>query len=101
MFLESVQDEDAASSASSTRLAKYVDSVYDELGIASEIFNPESGSTALTYSIKKDISVLVFDEGLGFGNGLLLPAGPLREPKWAINRADAIIVIKNKRPKKI
>lgn len=56
--LESVQDEDAASSASSTRLAKYVDSVYDELGIASEIFNPESGSTALTYSIKKDISIM-------------------------------------------
>ena len=56
--LESVQDEDAASSASSTRLAKYVDSVYDELGIAGEIFNPESGSTALTYSIKKDISIM-------------------------------------------
>lgn len=51
-------------------------------------------------SIKKDISVLVFDEGLGFGNGLLLPAGPLREPKWAINRADAIIVIKNNNFKK-
>ena len=47
-------------------------------------------------SIKKDISILVFDEGLGYGNGFLLPAGPLREPRRAINRADAIIVIKNK-----
>ena len=56
--LESVQDEESASSASSNRLAKYVDSVYDELGIAGEIFNPESGSTALTYSIKKDISIM-------------------------------------------
>ena len=47
-------------------------------------------------SIKKDISILVFDEGIGFGNGFLLPAGPLREKKDAINRADAIILIKRK-----
>ncbi len=47
-------------------------------------------------SIKKDVSVLVFDEGIGFGNGFLLPAGPLRETKSAIERADAIIVIKRK-----
>lgn len=47
-------------------------------------------------SIKKDISVLVFDEGIGFGNGFLLPAGPLREKKSAMQRADAIIVIKRK-----
>jgi len=47
-------------------------------------------------SIKKDISILVFDESIGFGNGFLLPAGPLREPQSAIQRADAIIVIKKK-----
>lgn len=47
-------------------------------------------------SIKKDISVLVFDEGIGFGNGFLLPAGPMREKKSAVLRADAIILIKRK-----
>lgn len=51
-------------------------------------------------SIKKDVAVLVFDEALGYGNGFLLPAGPLREPKSAVVRADAIIVIKNKTHKK-
>lgn len=47
--------------------------------------------------INKDISVLVFDEGIGFGNGFLLPSGPLREKKSAIARADAIILIKRKK----
>jgi tetraacyldisaccharide 4'-kinase len=47
--------------------------------------------------IKKDISILVFDEEIGFGNGFLLPAGPLREKESAIRRADAIIVIKRKK----
>lgn len=48
-------------------------------------------------SIKKDISVLVFDESIGYANGFLLPAGPLREKKSAISRADAIILIKRKK----
>jgi len=51
-------------------------------------------------TIKKDVSILVFDQGLGYGNGFLLPAGPLRVPKKAAAKADAIIVIKNKNPKK-
>lgn len=51
-------------------------------------------------TIKKDVSILVFDEALGYGNGFLLPAGPLREPRGAVRRADAIIVIKNSTHKK-
>lgn len=51
-------------------------------------------------TIKKDVSIMVFDQGLGYGNGFLLPAGPLRQPKRAAKKADAIIVIKNKKTKK-
>ncbi len=50
--------------------------------------------------IKKDISILVFDQGLGYGNGFLLPAGPLREPRRAMRRADAIIIIRSAHPRR-
>lgn len=51
-------------------------------------------------TIKKDVSIVVFDEGVGYGNGLLIPAGPLRVPRRAVEKADAIIVIKSKVPNK-
>lgn len=54
--LENVQDGDTAASASQNRLSKYTQNVYNEMGISQEIFNSTGGSTALTYSIKKDIS---------------------------------------------
>ena len=50
--------------------------------------------------IHKNISVLVFDQNIGYGNGFMLPAGPLREPRRAVRRADAIIVIRGARPRK-
>ncbi len=51
-------------------------------------------------TIKKTLSILVFDEKLGFGNGFILPAGPLREGRRAVRRADAVIVIQNAVPGK-
>lgn len=45
-------------------------------------------------SLEKDLSVLVIDGGYGFGNGLVMPAGPLRERvSDGLRRADAVVLI--------
>lgn len=45
-------------------------------------------------SIYKDFSLLVIDGGAGFGNGAVMPAGPLREDlAFGLSRADAIAIV--------
>ena len=46
--------------------------------------------------VERDLNILVIDFEKKFGNGLILPAGPLREPLEEICRADKIIVVNKK-----
>lgn len=44
------------------------------------------------YALARDIEIAVVDGQRGFGNGWLLPAGPLREPPSRLQRCDFTVV---------
>lgn len=44
------------------------------------------------YALRRDIEIIVIDESRQFGNGFLLPLGPLREPPQRLKEADFVIL---------
>ncbi len=44
------------------------------------------------YRLQRDMEIAVIDGALGYGNGLMLPAGPLREPVSRLQTVDATVV---------
>ncbi|HEY7754557.1 MAG TPA: tetraacyldisaccharide 4'-kinase [Steroidobacteraceae bacterium] len=44
------------------------------------------------HALQRDLEIAVVDGARGFGNGRLLPAGPLREPAARLERLDAVVV---------
>jgi len=43
------------------------------------------------YALQRDVEIVAIDAVRGLGNGLLLPAGPLREPASRLGEVDAVV----------
>lgn len=44
------------------------------------------------YALERQLEIAVIDGERGFGNGQLLPAGPLREGRWRLNTVNLVVI---------
>ena len=44
------------------------------------------------YALQRDFEIVVIDGMRRYGNGAMLPFGPMREPAWRVLEADAVVV---------
>ncbi|HXX85325.1 MAG TPA: tetraacyldisaccharide 4'-kinase [Casimicrobiaceae bacterium] len=51
------------------------------------------------YALSRDVEIAVVDAARGLGNGLPLPAGPLREPAARLDQVDAVVWLGDPEPK--
>jgi tetraacyldisaccharide 4'-kinase len=73
---------------------KRVDAIREAIKNRADIAVLDDGFQDL--SIKKDLSIICFNEKQWIGNGLIIPAGPLREDLSALRRANCAIINGNK-----
>ena len=82
------------------KLLEQVGSVYEDSNRINALKNATQNKFEIAimddgfqdFSIKKDLSVVCFNEKQWIGNGLTLPSGPLREKLNALSRADCAVI---------
>ena len=72
---------------------------HDRAAAARRLLNDHPGVDVLVcddgmqhYGLQRDLEICVIDGARGFGNGALLPAGPLRERPTRLEHVDAIVI---------
>lgn len=74
---------------------RYANGRFAETTYGCDVFVLDDGFQHL--QLARDLNILVLDATDPFGNGDLLPFGRLREPLYALRRADAIVVTRTDR----